>query len=319
MHTLRRILFVALTGIALGAVALVVWLHWPRPGPAPMDVATTAADGATTVTWLGVSGALLRKGDSAVMIDPFFTRRPDKLGLVLNRPVAPDEARVRAWLKRLGVQRLDAVAVSHSHYDHALDAGLVARLTGARLVGSASTANIGRGAGLPESRIVTVAPGMAVDAGAFTLRFHPSRHAGATGGRPRGTIDAPLTPPATALAYRLGGAWSIAVTHPDGSVLHHGSAGFEPGALRAVRADTVLLGVAMIDDLPRYLAAVVDTVDADQVYAVHWDDFTRPLSAPLQPLPLGVDLPGFLSAARAARPGIRFATLPLGQPVSLAR
>lgn len=317
MHGLRRLLLGLLLLALLAAGALTLWLQWPRSGPQAADRAESGT-GAVTLHWLGVSGALLRAGDSAVMIDPFFTRRPAKLGLIANRPTAPDEERISAWLDRLGVTQLDAVVVSHAHYDHALDAGVVARMTDATLVGSEGVANIGRGAGLPESRLRVIADGAVVSAGAFELRFIASRHAGATGGRPRGRIDTPLAPPAPPLAYRQEHTWSILISHPRTRLLHHGSAGFVAGALDGLRADTVMLGVALIDDLPRYLDETVAAVGAQRVFAVHWDDFTRPLSDPLQPAPIGVDLPAFFQGARAHMPGVLFQALPLGEPVALA-
>ncbi|MHA7833507.1 MAG: MBL fold metallo-hydrolase [Algiphilus sp.] len=318
MHFLRRaLLFTVLALLAIVAAAA-LWAQWPRTPPSGKDVAAPG-DGAVTATWLGVSAVLLRDAESAILIDPFFTRKPAKLGLLTNRPVHPDEARIRDWLKRLQIDQLDAVVVSHAHYDHALDAGVVARLTGAQLLGSQSTAQIGRGAGLSDDRIMVVEAGTQVQAGRFRLRFLASRHAGATGGRPRGTIAEPLVPPAGPLAYRMDQTWSIVVDHPRTRLLHHGSAGFEPGALEGVQVDTVLLGVALIDDLPAYLDAVVGQVAPSQVYAVHWDDFTRPLSESLRPLPVGVDLPAFFAQARARYPAVPFQTLPLGDAVALPR
>lgn len=314
---MRRVLLGLMLLLLLLGGLLTAWLQWPRSGPHTADLAAPG-EGAVTLQWLGVSGALLRAGDSAVMIDPFFTRRPGKLGLLTNRPTPPDETRIRAWLQRLGVEQLDAVAVSHAHYDHALDAGVVARLTGATLLGSEGVANVGRGAGLPETQLRVVTDGKEIAAGAFGLRFIASRHAGATGGRPRGLIGAPLEPPAPPLAYRQQHTWSILVTHPQARLLHHGSAGFVPGALEGVEADAVMLGVALIDDLPRYLDEVVGVTGARRVFAVHWDDFTRPLSEPLRPLPLGVDLPAFFAGARSHLPAVDIRALPLAEAVTLA-
>lgn len=316
----------ALTLRVVGAVLLVLvivitgatfWLQWPRTGPAPSDMAQ-AGSGELTLQWFGVSSVLLRAGDSAIMIDPFFTRRPGKLGLLTNRAQPPDETEIRHWLDRAGVERLDAVVVSHAHYDHAMDAGVVARMTEAKLLGSRNVAMIGRGAGVPEARIRIVSAGDTLSAGDFRMRFHRSRHAGATGGRPRGKITQPLIAPASPLAYRQDATWSIAIAYEDTKLLHHGSAGYEPGALDAVKADVVLLGIALIEDLPEYLEAVVETVGARRVFAVHWDDFTRPLSKPLQPLPFGVNVPEFLETARQRYPDIDFAVMPLAQPVPIA-
>lgn len=314
---MRRLAWIMLTVL----LVLVVWLWWPRQGPPEAaragDVSGGNPVGAVTAHWLGVSALLLRSDTSAILIDPFFTRAPGKFGLLVNRRVRPDEAVIEDWLERLGVRRLDAVAVSHTHYDHALDAGVVARRTGAVLLGSESTAQVGRGAGMDEDAIRVVAPGEWVAAGDFRIRFHPSRHAGATGGFPRGTVDAPLVPPAGPLAYREGGTFSIEMAHETATVLHHGSAGFEPGALDGVCADTVFLGIALVDDMARYLDAVVGTTGAGQVYAVHWDDFTRPLREPLRRLPFGVDFASFLEGGPHRFPDVAFATLDLAAPVQL--
>ena len=47
----------------------------------------------------------------------------------------------------------------HTHFDHVLDSALVADRTGARLVGGESAANVGRGYGLAEDRLVVAEPG----------------------------------------------------------------------------------------------------------------------------------------------------------------
>lgn len=267
--------------------------------------------------WFGTTAVLLSDGDHAVMVDPFFTRPPGLLNLVLNREIAPDEALIRRELEQAGIRHLDVVAVSHSHYDHAMDAGVVARLTGATLVGSASTANIGRGAGLPEARIRVIDAGEALHYGPFTLTFIESRHAGATGGAPVGEIAQPLVPPARYLDYKLGGAYSILIEHPLGSVLHHGSAGFVPGALKGRKADVVFLGIALLPDLAGYLQAVVDEVGARRIVPTHWDDFTRPLDQPPLPFPVGVHLHRFFSDVARLRPQLQVQTLLPGESMVL--
>ncbi|HUP91220.1 MAG TPA: MBL fold metallo-hydrolase [Solimonas sp.] len=315
---LRR-LALALVLFVLSGGAFLAWLWQQRPG---LDAYRTHAysapptPGKLTATWFGVTALLLRDGEHAVFIDPFFSRPPGLVNLLLDRRIAPDEALIRRWLARAGVTRLDAVLVSHSHYDHAMDAGVVARLTGAQLVGSESTANIGRGSGLPESQMTLARAGEALQFGPFRVSFIESRHAGRTGGAPTGDITAPLTLPARYIDYRQGGTWSILVEHPQGRVLHHGSAGFVPGALAGRQSDVVFLGVALIDDLPAYLAQTVDAVGAQRVVPVHWDDFTRPLDQPLTPFPVAVRLDRFFDRM-AQRPELQVQTLEVGQPVAL--
>ena len=318
MKLLRRLLVALLVLLGLLALAL-SWLRTRAPGMEEYRAHLYQAaplPGALTATWYGVTALLLRDGEHAILIDPFFTRPEGLLPMALNREITPDEPRIAAALLKAGIDKLDAVLVSHSHFDHAMDAGVVARLTGATLLGSDSTANIGRGAGLPDGLIRRVKPGETINVGRFHIRFIASRHAGASGGHPTGEITTPLKPPAHYLDYKLGGAWSILVEHPQGTVLHHGSAGWEPGALSGVHADLVFLGVALVDDLPAYLRETVDAVGAKRVIPTHWDDFTLPLEQPLRPFPLIVRLDRFF-AGMAQRPDIRVQTLELGKPVAL--
>jgi L-ascorbate metabolism protein UlaG (beta-lactamase superfamily) len=112
------------------------------------------ATGALGVTFLGVTTLLLDDGDTAVLTDGFFSR-PSLLKVGFAR-LSPDRTRIRAALTRAGITRLDAVAPVHTQFDHALDAPLVAAQTGAVLAGGASTANLGRGYGLAEDRLLVV-------------------------------------------------------------------------------------------------------------------------------------------------------------------
>ena len=104
---------------------------------------------------------------------------------------------------------LGAVVPVHTHFDHAMDSAVVAERTGAELVGGESTANVGRGGGLPEDRIRVVGDGEQATYGDFTLTFVVSEHCPPD--RFPGTIDAPVVPPVKAGAYRCGEAWSVLV------------------------------------------------------------------------------------------------------------
>ena len=318
MNVLLRLLLPAaliLTGLVM---ALSQWhpglerLH-SLQGAAP--VAT--ADSALVGRWLGCSGLMLSDDEHSILIDPFFSRPQGLLRMALNRPITPDIEEIKNQLKRLGIEKLDAVVVSHSHHDHSMDAGVIAKLTGARLIGSDSTLNIGRGADVDAAQLEPAPTHSALQIGAFALRMIPSQHAGLSGGIPTGTIEAPLRPPARYLDYRQGGTYSIHIEHPAASILHVGSAGFRQGALQGFHADTVFLGVAMIDDLETYLQQTVDSVGATRVVPVHWDDFTRPLDAPLVPFPVVVRLDRFFDQLANTRPHVQVESWPVLEPISL--
>jgi len=259
------------------------------------------ADGSgLSVTFLGVSTLLVDDGTSAVLTDGFFSR-PPLLRTAFGR-IRPHEARIDACLARAlpgdRAGSLDAVLPVHGHFDHALDSAVVAERTGARLVGGESSANIGRGRGLPADRIVVATPGEPLSLGAYAVTLVESEHCPPD--RYPGTIDEPLVPPARVTAYRCGEAWSILVRHESGrSALVQGSAGFVPGRLAGEHADIAYLGIGQLgiqpeDYIVTYWDETVRTVGARRAVLTHWDDFFRPLpmsdtDEPLRALPYAGD------------------------------
>jgi L-ascorbate metabolism protein UlaG (beta-lactamase superfamily) len=256
------------------------------------DVPAAGLDAPLWVTWLGVATLLLDDGSSALMTDGYFSR-PGLVRVGLGK-VAPSAARVDGCLARAGVSRLAAVIPVHTHIDHVLDSALVADRTGARLVGGESAANVGRGYGLPENRVIVAVDGEPMTLGAFELTLVNSHHCPPD--RFPGVIGAPLVPPVRASAYRCGEAWSTLVGHPPSGrrLLIQGSAGFVRGALAGYRADIVYLSVGQLGLRSRsyvvdYWTETVRAVGARRVILIHWDDFFRPLSEPLRALPYAGD------------------------------
>lgn len=260
-----------------------------------------AATGGLGVTFAGVSTLLIDDGESAILTDGYFSR-PGLLSVGLGR-IAPDRARIAAGMQRLlaaspTVTGLEAVIPVHTHFDHALDSGHVARAMGAVLAGGLSAAHVGRGAGLSEEQMLVVASGSTWRRGGWTVRMFASEHCPPD--RFPGEITRPVVPPAKATAYRCGEAWSIVLAHDTGrSVLVQGSAGFVEGALAGQEADVVYLGVGQLglqDEAYQaaYWQETVRTVHARRVVLIHWDDFFRPLpmepdDPPLRALPYAGD------------------------------
>ena len=100
----------------------------------------------------------------------------------------------------------------------------------------------------------------------------------------------------SALSQECGEAWSVLVHHrpTDRRLLIQGSAGFVAGALAGQQADVVYLGVGQLGLLSKeymvdYWNEMVRSVGARRVVLIHWDDFFRPLTEPLQALPYAGD------------------------------
>lgn len=236
-----------------------------------------------TLTWFGVTTMLFDDGETQILIDGFISR-PTLFQILTGQPVDNDVAKINFFLNEYRIRRLAAIIPVHSHFDHAMDVGAIGNRSSASVLGSESTAQIARGASVPEDQIVVVEDGADYSFGQFTITFIESVHApvGLRGSVPMpGTIDAPLSTPAPVKAWREGGSYSIVVSHPGGTTLVQGSGGILRSSLEDIRVDVVMLGVGMIESLgrdyvDRYWQATVTSTGATTVIPIHFDDFTKP-------------------------------------------
>ncbi len=283
----KQAAIIAVTVLAVG-VAAILWLWRDRPSldnigwPAPV-IASAAVTDLVVVTWLGVTTLLFDDGETQILVDGFFSR-PSIFDVVLNHPVENDAPMINFALDEYRMRRLAAIIPVHSHFDHAMDIGAIANRTSASVLGSESTAEIARGAGVPEDQITPVIGNQPYEFGRFTVTLVPSRHApiGWRGAVPlAGTIDEPLTTPKPVSAWREGGSFTIVISHPEGTTVVQGSAGIADDSLRDVAADAVMLSVGGLATLGRdyaeqYWQSIVTATGAESVYLIHFDDFTKP-------------------------------------------
>lgn len=249
------------------------------------------------ITWLGTAGFVVETRETTLLVDPFVTRPGLRR---LARRLVPDDLAIARHVPK----RVDAVLCGHSHFDHAADAPRIARMTKAKLVGSASTCAWGLAEGLGEDQLVRVGPrGAVTRLGDVEVRFVPSRHARILFGRvplPGDVHGVPKTP-ARLWRYRMGGAFGILIKTPDLTIYHNGSADLVDAELDGERAQVLLVGLAGRRATENYLARLVSALDPRLVVPTHHDAFFAPLERGVHLLP-GIDLDGFVSEVRLHAP-----------------
>lgn len=322
----------ALAVVALALVAGSAFL-FGTSAPAPVDPAWAVPGsaaipaGSLTVRFTGTSTLLFSDGETAWMVDGWFSRfGPIQL---LRGQIAPDVDAITQGLARNGVERLAVVIPVHSHFDHAMDSPEVAKQTGAILLGSPSTANIARGWGLPEGQIQLARRGEPERFGRFEITLIETRHFEFPDpavreqalGHPE--IEAPLVPPVGAFDYHVGTPYAIHVRHPLGSFLVQGSAGYVEGSLAGLDADVVFLGIGGLgtqtaDYRETYWRETVTATGARRIIPIHWDRLMGPIEGPFTGEVRaasflssdGDQTLAFLREKLATTPGLTLSTLP---------
>ncbi|MBY0492337.1 MAG: MBL fold metallo-hydrolase, partial [Gemmatimonadaceae bacterium] len=287
----------------------------PRPAPvrtpasAPASASAPLAAGELQLTYLGNAGWEITDGKRVILVDPFLTQfarwapgaAPD--GPEPDGVYAPDTTLINQH-----VRRADYILITHGHSDHALDAGYIAKKTGAVVVGHETAANLARAYAVPEPQLITVRGGEDYDFKDFSLRVIPSIHSalenkryfnngrGIAGTAPRG-LKAPLT----RRDYQEGGSLAYLLRLGGHEVLIMGSMNFLEREMEGLRPDIALVGansqrLEIFDFTGRLLRALGHPALVIPSHADAYGD-PKPNAAAL------ADRARFLDEVRRASPG----------------
>jgi L-ascorbate metabolism protein UlaG (beta-lactamase superfamily) len=139
--------------------------------PASAQLARATARATIGVQWLGHAAfEITSPGGTTILIDPFLSANPS----------TPDS------LKRLARYKPDAILVTHSHDDHALDAKAISQLSPATKV--ISTYEWINARGFPASQGLGGNVGGTFKIGDVTIHLVPAVHSSEPGGRPLGFV-----------------------------------------------------------------------------------------------------------------------------------
>jgi L-ascorbate metabolism protein UlaG (beta-lactamase superfamily) len=278
-------------------------LAWTR---APRGVDLPAG---LELEWLGTAGFRFAYLGQQLLVDPYLTRIP--LGALLRRrAVHADPARLAALPDPL------AILVGHTHFDHALDVPALAARAGCPVYGSASLARLMRLHGLAE-RAVAVEPHRVYELGPFTVTFVPSRHSKLALGLwtpSDGELTCEHTDALTPAAYRCGQVWGIHVAVAGTTFYHQGSCDLVDDEIRARGVDVLLAGIAGRRFTPRYWERLLRRLEPRVIVPHHFDDFFRPLDAPLG-YSLNVNLAAWPDEIARVSRDFALRTLAIGEPV----
>lgn len=273
----------ALTGVPLGL-------------PAGLDVA-----------WLGVAGYRLTYERQSIYLDPYVSRVSFR-DTLRRGPALPDPALIERHIRPPG--EVLGVLVGHTHFDHAIDVPAIARRFDCPAYGSDSLQRLMALHGEAE-RAVHVEPHRAYELGPFTVTFVPSVHSKLLLGY-KVPYDGELTcehldglKPG---AYRCGQVYGIHIEVAGATLYHQGSANLLDDEIRHRGVDVFLAGIAGRSFTPDYWRRIIGALEPRTIVASHFDDFFRPVDAPLG-FSLNVNLGAFPEEIEAVTRDVTVAVL----------
>lgn len=134
----------------------------------------TRATSPITIRWLGHAAfEITSSGGTRILIDPFIT----------GNPSTPDS--LKSLARYGGAWKPNAILVTHSHSDHALDAKAIAQMSGAPVVSASEWVATLK---LPDAQTMAGSVGGSFKIGDVTVHLVPAVHSSDPGGRPLGFV-----------------------------------------------------------------------------------------------------------------------------------
>jgi L-ascorbate metabolism protein UlaG (beta-lactamase superfamily) len=247
--------------------------------------------------WFGVSGIEIVSDGKVLLVDPYLTRIPlwkTFFGRIKSDPEALQ-----------GLSPYDCLLVTHSHFDHLMDAPSLEPVEGAKIAGSPNTRALLTALGVPSDRIQTVKPGDDLGCGNFKIKVFASEHAPVPGYGP-GRLPRLLKPPFKARGYRMDFGCSYHISAGGSSFLT--DPGMDPSV--DLQADVLFTQPGRGKG---YYEKLIGIVGPKVIVPIHWDNlFGRRAPKPYFSPPVfgwppvrRINLVAFSESIRAISPSIK--------------
>ncbi len=224
-----------------------------------------------------------------MVVDPYVTMfREQRASHAANRngdhedPImVADEALITAH-----IPRADFILATHSHSDHMLDAPVLARRTGAVIIGSMGSAALARSQGVPEQQLIIIKGGEDLEFGRFSLRVVPSLHSELFSKHYdndplSGAVSTTLKPPLHESDYREGGTYAYLLRLAGHRILIMGGMNYIEREMDGLRPDIALIGANVSrNENHDYAGRLMRALgDPPIVFPTHWDSYATKTDA----------------------------------------
>lgn len=249
--------------------------------------------------YLGAAGWSITDQETRVLLDPYLSRIK-LVGMSTSSKISttaknknwgtdtrkkyyredrfePDTSIISWLIANDNIDSTDYIFVHHTHFDHAADVPYIAKITGARVVGTESLANLLRASGVPNKQIITVKGGEDFDFEEFSVKVLPSLHSALRDKKyySSESIPASIKVPLRIKEYVEGGSLMFYFRFKNHKVLTMGSMNFIENEVRGLKPDILLAGSANSrKEIYNYTDRLVRLTSYPRIIIpTHWDDF----------------------------------------------
>ena len=244
--------------------------------------------------YLGAAGWEISEQETTVLIDPYLSRiklvgnstTKTVATSALNRDwgdddrqkyfrddyFSPDTSVINSH-----ITKADYIFVHHTHFDHAADVPYIAKMTGAKVIGTESLSNLLRSHGLPNEQIITVKGGEDYSFGSFSVKILPSLHSAL---RKKQYFSSESIPKDVKIPMQIkefveGNSLMFYFRFNNDKILTMGSMNFLENEIKGLKPNILLAGSANSrKDIYNYTERLLSLTNFPSIIIpTHWDDF----------------------------------------------
>ncbi|OEK01293.1 hypothetical protein BFP97_07095 [Roseivirga sp. 4D4] len=267
--------------------------------------------------YFGTAGWEITDGTVTVLVDPYISR------LKLGEGPSSNKEDTRKVYKRSDyfesdtvlinslIQKADFILVHHSHFDHLSDVPYIAKLTGAKVIGTESTTNVLKAYGVPNEQLYTVKGGEDYQFENFSVRILESIHSALN---KKHYFDSRIIPPSVTAPMKIsefveGGSLMFLARFKNHKVLTMGSMNYIEREVDGLRPDILLPGVNFSRlEIYKYTERLMRLTGFPKtVIPSHWDNFRLPYGFS-QEKAINDKIKPFIEEVKAASPDSKVIT-----------
>lgn len=228
--------------------------------------------------WTGVTGVYITDGKTSLYFDPIFTR-PTLWQIFFGFSFEYDDAAVIKELKKLKINKLDGIFISHTHFDHAIDMHVAQKHAGGKIFGTQTTSYVAQAHGIKKDNIQVVSDMATYQLGDFKVQSLKSEHGLIMGFYEfeGGELTEPLKETPQLSDYKMGGAYVYYISHPEGDILYHPASRYNDNLVKVIQGKNlkaVFQGISnrrSTQDLYDHILS--QPAKIDMIIPLHHDNF----------------------------------------------